>query len=115
MTFGETEEEQGRDGKGAEGLLGESNLFRQGVESHAVGAADMALAGVVLPRAEKEEAAFGTGIEEGVGRLVIVAEAVVEQTDEGMALFQQHLHNLLFLGRDERGDHHHALPGEEDA
>lgn len=63
-------------------------LFSHIIQGYAVGTADVALPAVVRPGAQNEQAAGGARIEQCICRLVVVAEAIVCQQDEGVTFFQ---------------------------
>ena len=54
------------------------------------------------------------GVEKGVGRLVIVAEAIVGKEDEGQMLSEENREDLLLVLGDERRDKDSALTGCSD-
>ena len=94
-------------------VLQSRNLFSHRIQGDTVGTADVALTGIVFPRTEDEHTAIGDSIEDVAGWLVIVAEAVVSQDDEGMLLSEKHGLHFFLLGGDKGRDHHRALSGRQ--
>ena len=63
-------------------LMSGGDLFGEAVEGDALGTGDVSLIGVMLPRREDKQAAFGNGIKEGIGGFEELTEAVVGEEDD---------------------------------
>ena len=79
------------------------------IEGDALGASDRAFVGIVRPRREDEETTGGNGIEEEVGGLEIVAEAVIGKVDDIAIVMKEGMEHFLFIARDEGRDHDRAF------
>jgi len=73
----------------------------------------VAFVGIVRPRREDEQTAFGNGIKQKVGGLEILTETVIGDVDDGVFFLEENMEHLLFMLRDERRDHNCALTSGE--
>ena len=79
------------------------------IEGDALGASDRAFVGIVRPGREDEQTACGYGIEEKVGGVEVIAEAVVGEVDDIAIVMKEGMEHFLFIARDERRDHDRAI------
>lgn len=74
-----------------------ANLFCHLVHGYTVGAGDMSFVGIVVPRGEDEYATGGYGVEKTVLRFVVIAEAVVRDTDDRLPCYIITINNAKVL------------------